>query len=69
MNRQQDNMKYDFDRINNRIGTGSMKWDVHPEAIPLWVADMDFQTLPDITEALRQRVDQGIFGYTQVPES
>ena len=35
MNRQQDNMKYDFDRINNRIGTGSMKWDVHPEAIPL----------------------------------
>ena len=69
MNRQQDNMKYDFDRINNRIGTGSMKWDVHPEAIPLWVANMDFQTLPDITEALRQRVDQGIFGYTQVPES
>jgi cystathionine beta-lyase len=37
--------------------------------LPLWVADMDFQTAPCITEALQKRVEQGIFGYTKVPES
>lgn len=61
--------KYDFDRVNNRVGTGSYKWDTHPGVIPMWVADMDFQTAPCITEALRRRVDEGIFGYTLVGDS
>lgn len=62
-------MKYNFDSINNRVGTNSVKWDIHPDVIPLWVADMDFQVLPELKEALSKRVDEGIFGYTLVPES
>lgn len=62
-------MKYDFDSINNRVDTNSVKWDIHPDVIPLWVADMDFQVLPELKEALSKRVDEGIFGYTLVPES
>lgn len=62
-------MKYNFDSINNRVGTNSVKWDIHPDAIPLWVADMDFQVLPELKAALSKRVDEGIFGYTLVPKS
>ena len=62
-------MKYNFDSINNRVGTNSVKWDIHPDVIPLWVADMDFQVFPELKEALSKRVDEGIFGYTLVPES
>lgn len=64
-------MEYDFSRPTDRRGTDSYKWDSAPEAdiIPLWVADMDFETFPGITEALQQRVAHGIFGYTRVPET
>lgn len=64
-------MEYDFSRPTERRGTDSYKWDSAPEAdiIPLWVADMDFETFPGITEALQQRVAHGIFGYTRVPEA
>ena len=61
--------KYDFDTPVNRRGTNSMKWDTHPDVLPMWVADMDFKTMPEITDALRKRVDEGIFGYTIVPDS
>lgn len=64
-------MEYDFDRINERRGTGSYKWDsaAGRDVLPLWVADMDFRTAPPIVDALRRRVDQGIFGYTLVGDS
>lgn len=64
-------MEYDFSRPTERRGTYSYKWDSAPEAdiIPLWVADMDFETFPGITEALQRRVAHGIFGYTRVPEA
>ena len=64
-------MEYDFSRPTDRRGTDSYKWDSAPEAdiIPLWVADMDFETFPSITEALQRRVAHGIFGYTRVPET
>lgn len=64
-------MEYDFSRPTDRHGTDSYKWDSAPEAdiIPLWVADMDFETFPGITEALQRRVAHGIFGYTHVPEA
>lgn len=64
-------MEYDFSRPTDRRGTDSYKWDSAPEAdiIPLWVADMDFETFPTITEALQRRVAHGIFGYTRVPEA
>lgn len=64
-------MEYDFSRPTDRRGTDSYKWDSAPETdiIPLWVADMDFETFPAITEALQRRVAHGIFGYTRVPEA
>ena len=62
-------MKYNFDEIINRRGTNSYKWDTTaPGVDAMWVADMDFRTAPCITEALRRRVEQGIFGYTFVPD-
>lgn len=64
-------MEYDFSRPTERRGTDSYKWDSAPETdiIPLWVADMDFETFPGIIEALQRRVAHGIFGYTRVPEA
>ena len=64
-------MKYNFDEIIPRRNTNSVKWDeaAQDDIIPLWVADMDFRVLPQITGALRQRVDHGVFGYTHVPDS
>lgn len=64
-------MKYDFDKIVPRRGTNSVKWDVAKEdgIIPMWVADMDFQAAPCIRQALKERMDHGVFGYTLVPNS
>ena len=61
----------DFDIVHDRHGSCSVKWDLNPdpEVIPMWVADMDFKAAPFIQEAVRKRVDHGIFGYTHVPES
>lgn len=63
-------MKYNFDEIVERHDTNSYKWDSldMERVIPLWVADMDFKTAPCIIEALRKRVEHGIFGYTRVPD-
>lgn len=64
-------MKYDFDEKISRRGTGSYKWDSaeNGNVLPMWVADMDFRTAPAIVDALRLRVEHGIFGYTRVPGS
>lgn len=62
-------MKYDFDRLTDRGDTNSMKWDVPEGQLPMWVADMDFETAPEIAEAIRKRAAHGIFGYTVVPEA
>lgn len=64
-------MKYDFDRQISRRKTDSYKWDsaTGEEVLPMWVADMDFRTAPAIVDALRRRVEHGIFGYTRVPGS
>ena len=63
--------KYDFDKLTERRGTNSYKWDSPADAdvLPMWVADMDFEVAPAITKALQERVAQGIFGYTMVPDS
>lgn len=53
-----------FDREINRRNTGSMKWDVPEGELPMWVADMDFQTAPAVTEAIIKRAEHGVFGYT-----
>jgi len=64
-------MAYDFTTVPDRRGTSSLKWEsILPgegEAIPLWVADMDFASPPVVQKALAQRVDHGIFGYTNLP--
>lgn len=64
-------MKYDFDEIVPRRGTHSVKWelDSDPDILPMWVADMDFRTAPPVVEALRRRVEHGIFGYAQAPQA
>ena len=70
-------MKYDFDELIERRGTGCVKWDAEApftsspflpftSIIPLWVADMDFKAAPAIQAALRQRLEHGVFGYALV---
>lgn len=66
-------MRYDFDKIIDRRGTGALKTDALQERygledlLPLWVADMDFETPPFIIKALQQRMEHPIFGYTIDP--
>jgi len=57
---------FDFDSVIERHGTGSEKWDKYRgrDVIPMWVADMDFRSPPAVVDALRQRVEHGVFGYT-----
>ncbi len=64
-------MVYNFDELIQRRGTNSYKWDsaTDDEVLPMWVADMDFRTAPPVVEALKRRVEHGIFGYVRVPDS
>jgi cystathionine beta-lyase len=62
-------MEYDFDRVVERRNTDSMKWNKYDDdVIPLWVADMDFVSADPIIQALHQRVDHRIYGYTLPPQ-
>lgn len=66
---------HDFDREVDRRGTDSLKWDgmnerfgpVPDDALPMWVADMDFLSPPCVIEAIRERAKHGVFGYVQAP--
>lgn len=64
------NDKFNFDEIVDRHGTHSVKWDKceSNDIIPMWVADMDFKAAPCIIDAMRDRLEHGIFGYANVPE-
>lgn len=62
-------MNYDFDTPVNRFGTNSLKWEVKDNELPMWVADMDFQTAPEIREAMTQCLTHGVFGYSIVPDA
>lgn len=61
-------MSYDFDTPVNRRHTDSLKWDVAEGTLPMWVADMDFRTAPEIRETLAARLEHGVFGYNIVPD-
>lgn len=67
-------MKYDFDTVIERNHTNCLKYDFKTErgmeedVLPLWVADMDFQTLPEIRSRLQEVVSHGIFGYSDGKE-
>lgn len=59
---------FDFDKLVDRRGTDSYKWDVKEGELPMWVADMDFETAPCVREAIEHRAAHGVFGYNVVPE-
>ena len=68
-------MKFDFDKVIDRTRTESLKW-VYPrkvlkveDAIPMWVADMDFEAPPAVIEAIRRRAAHGVYGYPLIPSS
>lgn len=58
---------FDFTTVPNRHGSNSIKWSGPDTELPMWIADMDFQTAPAVIEALQQKVASGIFGYEDVP--
>ncbi len=60
-------MSYDFDRIIERRGTDCAKWNVADGELPMWVADMDFRTAPEIIEAVKARAEHGCYGYADIP--
>jgi cysteine-S-conjugate beta-lyase len=62
-------MEFDFDRPVDRQGTHSVRWEKYAgrDVIPLWVADMDFRSPPAVIDALRRRVEHGVYGYTLPP--
>ena len=62
-------MSYNFDTVVDRRSTGSVKYDLRHDLLPLWVADMDFPLPEEILNAIKKRVDHGIFGYTMTGPS
>lgn len=66
--------QFDFNKIVERRGSGALKYDGlqerygNPDLLPMWVADMDFETPPFIVEALKRRLDHPIFGYAMEPK-
>ena len=60
---------YNFDVCPDRQGTESVKWDLYPGTLPMWVADMDFRVAPEIQEALQKRLDHGVCGYLLTPDN
>ena len=68
-------MNFNFDKIIDRTNNFSAKWSEMNknfgtnDLLPMWVADMDFLTAPCVMEALKDRLEQGIFGYTTRPSS
>lgn len=67
-------MKYDFETVIDRKNTGCLKWDhlsvsCASDAIPSWVADMDFLCAPQVAEAIKDRASHPVFGYTKMADS
>ena len=68
-------MKYNFDEVVDRRGTGSLKWDGvelifgDKDILPMWIADMDFKVAKPITDAILKRAEHAIYGYTTVSDS
>ena len=62
-------MNFDFDTLPQRSGSDSVKWNFfEKDVLPMWVADMDFLSPPPVIEALRKRVEHGVFGYPYLLE-
>ena len=61
------NLVHDFDEVVERRGTDSKKYQVYPnDVIPMWIADSDFKAPKPVVDALVERMQQGVYGYTPV---
>ncbi|MFD1485532.1 MalY/PatB family protein [Lacticaseibacillus baoqingensis] len=58
---------YDFTTVHDRRNSDSVKWAGTQDELPMWIADMDFQTAPEIIAAMQRKVATGIFGYETPP--
>lgn len=58
-----------FDKVIDRRGSSSLKWTVAQGELPMWVADMDFAAAPPIYEAMKKRLEHGVFGYAVVDDA
>lgn len=67
-NKQVNALSFNFNKMTNRLDTNSYKWDVGAGELPMWVADMDFETAPAVVSALQERLNHHIYGYTTVPD-
>ena len=63
------NKVYDFNKVIDRTGTDSLKWEKAKGMLPMWVADMDIESFPDIQDAIRKRAEHGIYGYTVLSDA
>ena len=59
---------FDFDKEINRRNNNSYKWNCKDNELPMWVADMDFDTAPKIKEAIIKRASDGALGYSKTPD-
>ena len=62
------NTKYDFESVVDRHNTDSVKWDLFDDDLPMWVSDMDFKVAPKISEAILERANHPVYGYTIVTD-
>ncbi len=75
LNNKKTNINYNFDKVINRENTASVKYDLRnnifkqDDVLPMWVADMDFETPDFIKNALKKRVEHSIYGYSFRPDS
>ena len=61
-------MKYNFDELTNRTNESSIKWKVKEGELPMWVADMDFKSPPEVVDAFKERIEKGTYGYTYIDD-
>ncbi|MBR1669395.1 MAG: pyridoxal phosphate-dependent aminotransferase [Butyrivibrio sp.] len=59
--------KYDFDKVTDRRSAWAEKWNIKDGELPMWIADMDFETAPEVKKALLERLSLGAYGYTYIP--
>jgi cystathionine beta-lyase len=62
-------MPFDFNTPVDRRNTQSVKWNVGEHELPMWIADMDFASPPEVVEAVRRRAEHGVFGYNFMPDT
>ena len=61
-------MKYDFDKLTDRRGRYACKWDVGEHELPMWIADMDFESPEPVRRAICEMAEHGIYGYVDTPK-